>query len=62
MPRPKEGQPRTKLTPEEIREIIGDPRKVAREMAMFRKEAKRYDPIPDKILILGVRTPVKRAA
>jgi len=43
-------------------ELIGDPKKVAQEMADFRQEARSYDPMPDKILILGRQTLVRKAA
>lgn len=58
----KEAQPKPKLIPAKIRKVIEDPRRVAREMAVFRVRAKSYDPMPDKILILGKQTPIRVSA
>ena len=45
-------------------ELIGDPKKVAQELQEFRDRMKRekYDPHPDKLLILGRQARIKRAA
>ncbi len=62
MPNRNEIQPRPKLTPEEIRVIIGDPRKVAQEIKEFSQRMRRenYDPHPDKIVILGTQTRIRK--
>lgn len=46
-----------KLTRDEVLDAIGDPAKVAKELAEFSERMKRedYDPMADKVLIM---TPV----
>lgn len=64
MPNSKEEQPRPKLTPEEIRGIIGYPKEVAQELKKFSERMRRekYDPHPGKPLILGRQTRIRKAA
>ena len=47
-----------------ILELIGDPKRVAQELQEFSERMRRekYDPHPDKTLILGRQARVKRAA
>ncbi|KKQ96586.1 MAG: hypothetical protein UT20_C0006G0010 [Candidatus Levybacteria bacterium GW2011_GWA1_39_11] len=44
----------SELKLQEIIRLLGDPKTVSKEMAAFRREARGYDPMPDKTLILGM--------
>ena len=45
-------------------ELIGDPKRVAQELKEFSERMRReiYDPMPDKTLILGRQSRIRRAA